>query len=79
MTVVDALVALHPLPSVTVTLYTPASFAEILCVVAPVLHRYVYPAGALNTTLSPKQNVVVPLALTVATGKAFATTDVALL
>ena len=51
----------------------------MLCVVAPVLHTYVYPAGALNTTLSPKQNVVEPLALTLATGKALTTTDVALL
>src|SRR5436853_129707 len=35
-------VAVQPLASVTVTLYVPAASEVISCVVAPLLHKYVY-------------------------------------
>ena len=51
--IVALAVAVHPLASVTVTLYVPAASALRFCVVAPLLHKYVYGA-------------VPPLAVTVA-------------
>lgn len=53
-------VAVHPLESVTVTTYVPAVLIVILCVVAELLHKYVYglvpPLGfAVKTDELPKQ------------------------
>jgi hypothetical protein len=54
----------------TVTVYEPAALVVMLCVVAPLLHRYLYPAGALNVTLSPGQKLSGPEAITLAGGAA---------
>jgi hypothetical protein len=56
----------HPLPSVTVTEYEPASVAVIEDVVAPVLQRYDEPELAVKTTLPPEQKVIGPPAVIVA-------------
>ena len=67
-------VALQPLPFVIVTVYGPSTEATIVCVVSPELHKYEAAAGAESTTEPPAQNVVGPLAVTVATGAAFMVT-----
>jgi hypothetical protein len=49
----------------------------MLCVVAPVDHRYVVPALEVSVTLPPEQNVVGPPAVMVgAAGKEFIVTAV---
>ena len=77
VTFVAADVALQPLAFVTVTVYAPLAVALIDCVVAPVDHRYVKPAGAVSATLPPAQNVVGPPAVMVGAGFAFTVTTVA--
>lgn len=42
----------HPAALVTVTVYTMLMIADMLCVVAPVLHRYVLPVLAASTIVS---------------------------
>lgn len=43
---------------------------------APLLHKYEYPTGALSTTESPTQNVVGPFVVTLALGTELTTTAV---
>jgi hypothetical protein len=76
VTAVGADVAEHPLALVTVTLYDPAVVTVILCIVAPVLHKYLAPVLDVNITDPPAQNVVVLPAVIVAVGKAFTVTAV---
>lgn len=52
----------------TVTEYVPEVVAVMLCVVAPVDHKYVDPLLAVRITESPWQNVVGPSGVIVATG-----------
>jgi hypothetical protein len=72
---VAADVALHP-AVVMVTVYDPAKLAAMVCVVAPLLHRYVFAVGADKVTLVPLQILVEPAAVMVATGIGFTVTVV---
>jgi hypothetical protein len=51
---------------VTTTLYVPLVFTVMLCVAAPLLHKYAEPDEAVSVTLPPWQNVVEPVAVAVA-------------
>ena len=53
----------QPVLSVTTTLYEPAAFTVIDCVVEPFDHAYDAPAVAVNVTLPPVQKLVGPLAV----------------
>jgi hypothetical protein len=44
-------VALHPAPFVTCTEYVPAVVTVMFCVVEPLDHKYVFPAGAESVVL----------------------------
>jgi hypothetical protein len=69
VTTTGADVAAQPLASVTVTEYVPAAVTVMVCVVAPFDQAYDdMPTGAVRSTLPPAQNVVGPLAVTVAGG-----------
>lgn len=77
VTVVGDEVAEHPLPSVTVTVYNPDVFAEIVCVVAPVDQMFPVAEEEVNVTEPPEQKVVGPLAVIVGVvGFAFTVTTV---
>ena len=69
VTVLTALVALQPF-AVTVTLYDVVlvGVTVIEALVAPVLHKYVVPALAVNVVLVPAHTVVVPLIVAVGNG-----------
>ena len=70
-------VAEHPAALVTVTELPDVVLTVMACVVAPLLHNQVLPAEAVNTTLLPWQNVVVPPAVIFAAGIGFTVTVVA--
>ena len=53
-------VALQPGPLLTVTVNVPATLTVILCVVAPVLHKYDDPVLAVSVVLLPVQNELLP-------------------
>lgn len=65
ITVVDPIAEVHPFPSVTLTVYVPAAFTTMFCVVAPVLQVLPLALDELSVTLPPWQNVSGPLAETV--------------
>jgi hypothetical protein len=67
----------HPAAFVTVTVREPAVVTTIDAVVAPVLHKYVEPALAVNVTFAPAHKLVFPLAVILAVGNAFTATTVA--
>lgn len=60
LTTSGAEVPVQPVVSVTVTLYEPLVFTVIDCVVAPVDHRYDWPALAISVTLLPLQKLTGP-------------------
>ena len=71
---------MHPERLFTVTAYEPLSVTVILLDVAPLFHRLPVAALEVNTTLSPIQKVVGPLAvITGIGGNAFTVTFVAAL
>ena len=77
VTVVAALVALHPFAFVTVTLYAPDALAVMDRVVAPLDHAYEKPSGAVSVTDPPSQNEVGPLAVMAGvSGSGFSVTTV---
>jgi hypothetical protein len=77
VTFVAALVALQPLPLVTVTLYAPEVVTAIDCVVAPFDQAYEALEGAVRVTEPPSQKVVEPLAvMTGVVGFALTVTEV---
>ena len=49
--VTGAETALHPAPFVTCTEYVPAALTVMFCVVSPLDHKYVFPAGAESVVL----------------------------
>jgi hypothetical protein len=67
----------HPAAFVTVTVRAPAVVTTMDGVVAPVLHKYVDPALAVNVTFAPAHKLVFPPAVIVAVGRAFTVTTVA--
>lgn len=77
VTVVLVDVRLQPLALVTVTEKLPEADTVMLCVVAPLLHRYEAAAELVKVTLPPAQKVVGPLAVIVGTaGRGCTVTDV---
>ena len=50
--------------------------AEIVCVVAPVLHKYAFAVAAVKEIVFPLQIVVDPPAVILAVGNAFTTTEI---
>ena len=58
VTVVNAEVFVHPLEFETETEKFPADEAVMLCVVAPVFHKYELAETEVSKTLPPWQNVV---------------------
>jgi hypothetical protein len=53
VTFTGAEVALHPLPSVTSTVYDPATVTNMLCEICPLLHRYEDAADDVSSTPPP--------------------------
>ena len=66
VTVTGLEVAEHPSSLVYVTVYTPGVETTMLCVVAPLLHKFLVLTLDVNVTLPPAQNGMGPL--TVITG-----------
>ena len=69
--VVAAEVALHPPTPVTVAVKDPEAFTVMDCVVAPVFHKYEFPADAVSTTEPPLQKELTPFVVMVAAGTGF--------